>query len=48
MLDGHCGFDNWEIILKYKGCNKQETRKYKLDTFVPHCLNKSVVDIEWI
>ena len=46
MLDGHCVINDWEIILIYKGCNKQETRKkglfwqYKLDTFVPHGLNK--------
>ena len=27
MLDGHCGIDDWEIILIDKGCNKQETEK---------------------
>ena len=27
MLDGHCGIDDWEIILIVKGRNKQETRK---------------------
>ena len=27
MLDGHCGIDDWEIILIEKGRNKQETRK---------------------
>ena len=27
MLDGHCGIDDWEIILIDKGRNKQETRK---------------------
>ena len=27
MLDGHCGINDWEIILIDKGCNKQETRK---------------------
>ena len=54
MLDGHCGINDWEIILIDKGCNKQETRKkdlfwqYKLDTFVPHGLNERVVDVEWI
>ena len=45
MLDGHCGIDDWEIILIDKGRNKHESRKkeffwqYKLDTFVPHGLN---------
>ena len=29
MLDGHCGIDDWEIILIDKGRNKQETRKKK-------------------
>ena len=54
MLDGHCGSNDWEIILIHKGRNKQETRKkelfwqYKLDTFVPHVLNERVVDLEWI
>ena len=54
MLDGHCGIDDWEIILIDKGCNKQETRKkdlfwqIKLDTFVPHGLKERVVDLEWI
>ena len=54
ILDGHCGFDDWEITLIDKGRNKQETRKkelfwqYKLDTFVPHGLNERVVDLEWI
>ena len=24
MFDGHCGIDNWEIILIDKGRNKQE------------------------
>ena len=53
MLDGHCGIDDWEIILIDKGRNKQETRKkelfwqYKLDIFVPHGLNERVVDLEW-
>ena len=52
MLDGHCGINNWEIILIDKGRNKQKNRKkelfrqYKLDTFVPHGLNKQVVDLE--
>ena len=27
MLDGHCGIDNWEIILIDKGRNKQEIRR---------------------
>ena len=27
MLDGHCGINDWEIILIDKGRNKQETRK---------------------
>ena len=27
MLNGHCGIDNWEIILIDKGRNKQEIRK---------------------
>ena len=27
ILDGHCGIDNWKIILIKKGRNKQETRK---------------------
>ena len=46
MLDGHCGIDNWEIILIDKGGNMQETRKKelfwqcKLDTFVPRDLNE--------
>ena len=46
MLDGHCGINDWEIILIDKGCNKQETRQkelfwqYKLDTFVPHGLSE--------
>ena len=54
MLDGHCGIDDWEIILIEKGRNKQETRtkelfwQYKLDTFVPHGLNEWLVDLEWI
>ena len=54
MLDGHCGINDWEIILIGKGRNKQETRKkevswqYKLDTFVLHGLNERVVDHEWI
>ena len=52
LLDGHCGIDNWEIILIDKGLNKQETRKkelfwqYKLDTFVPLGLNERVMDHE--
>ena len=46
MVDGHCGINDWEIILIDKGCNKQETRQkelfwqYKLDTFVPHGLRE--------
>ena len=50
MLDGHCGIDNWEIILIYKGRNKQETRKKELfwwnkfEKFVPLGLNVRVVD----
>ena len=41
MLDGHCGINDWEIILIDKGYDKKETRKkelfwqYKLNTFVP-------------
>ena len=27
MLNGHCGIDDWEIILIDKGRDKQETRK---------------------
>ena len=52
VLDGHCGIDDWEIILIYKGHNKQETRKkepfwqHKLDTFVRHGFNERVVDLE--
>ena len=26
MLDGHCGINDWRIILIDKGCNKQETK----------------------
>ena len=54
MLGGHCGIENWEIILNEKGRNKEETRRkelswqYKLDTFVPHSLNERVVDLEWL
>ena len=54
MLNGYCGIDEQKIILIDKGRNKQETRKkelfwqYKLDTFVPHGLNKRAVDLEWI
>ena len=54
MLDGHCGIDDWGIILIGKGRNKQEIRKkelfwqYKLDTFVLHVRNERVVDLEWM
>ena len=53
MLDGHCGINDWEIILIDKGRNKQETRKkellwqYKLDKFVLRGLNEQVVDLKW-
>ena len=53
MLDGHCNIDDWEIILSDKGHNKQETRnkklfwQYKLETLVPHSLNR-VVGLELI